>query len=362
MTAVLEPDSTLPPSGTTSARTAGRRRRIWRPATEIAIDLGTANTLMLVKGEGLTLDEPTVAAVGPSGDVLGVGLEAKLMIGRTPAGIRAVRPLKDGVIADFGVTEKLLRTFLARILDRHLFRVKPTVLVSVPSCVTEVERRAVRDAARQAGAKRLYMVAEPIAAAVGAGLPVREPSGSLIVNVGGGTTDIAVLSLSSVVCDASVRVGGDAMDMAIVQFLRKQYSLLVGEATAEQVKLAIGSATPLDTEISMQVRGRDLVSGLPRTVTVDSAGVRDAIHESLQRIVNAVRRALEATPPELATDILDLGIVLTGGGALIRGLDLLLAYETGLEVRVDLDPRTSVVRGAGEIRNDLAGWEEVLQA
>jgi rod shape-determining protein MreB len=225
-----------------------------------------------------------------------------------------------------------------------------------------VERRAVRDAARQAGAKRLYMVAEPIAAAVGAGLPVREPSGSLVVNVGGGTTDVAVLSLSSVVCDASVRVGGDGMDAAIAQYLRKQYSLLVGEATAEQVKLAIGSAVPLETEMTLAVRGRDLVSGLPRTVTVDSTGVRDAINESLQRIVNAVRRALEVTPPELSRDILDYGIVLTGGGALIRGLDLLLAYETGLNVRLDLDPRSSVVRGAGAILDNLTEWEEVLQA
>ncbi len=362
MTAVLEPthEGSAPRSIKSGPATSGRR--MWRPASDIAIDLGTANTLILVKGEGLALDEPTVAAVSPSGSVLGVGLEAKLMIGRTPAGIRAVRPLKDGVIADFGVTEQLLRTFLARVLDRHFFRVKPSLLVSVPSCVTEVERRAVRDAARQAGAKRLLMVAEPIAAAVGAGLPVSEPTGSLVVNVGGGTTDVAVLSLSSVVCDASVRVGGDAMDQAILQFLRKHYSLLVGDATAERVKLAIGSAVPLEAEVSLPVRGRDLVSGLPRTVSVDSAGIRDAMHEPVQRIVNAVRRALEATPPELARDILDLGIVLTGGGALIRGLDLLLAYETGLDVRVDLDPRTSVVRGAGTILDDLARWDDVLQA
>jgi rod shape-determining protein MreB len=337
-------------------------RRIWRPATEIAIDLGTSNTLMLAKGQGLALDEPTVAAVGPSGNVLGVGLDAKLMIGRTPAGIRAVRPVKDGVIADFGIAEQLLRIFLGRVINRHFFRVKPTLLVTVPASVTEVERRAVRDAVRQAGAKRLYMIAEPIAAAVGAGLPVTDPTGSLVVNVGGGTTDVAVLALSGVVCDASVRVGGDAMDQAIVQFLRKQYNLLVGDATAEQVKLSIGSAVPLAAEMTLPVRGRDLVSGLPRTVQVNSAGVRDAIQEPLQRIVNAVRRALEATPPELARDMLDLGIVLTGGGALIRGLELLLGYETGLDVRVDPDPRTSVVRGAGAILDNLSSWEDVLQA
>jgi rod shape-determining protein MreB len=365
MSAVLEPTSARIRSREAESlpEVAGRevRRRIWRPATEIAIDLGTANTLIHVKGQGVALDEPTVAAVGPSGEVVGVGLEAKLMIGRTPVGIRAVHPLKDGVIADFAMTEQLLRTFLGRVLERHFFRVKPTLLVSVPSCITEVERRAVRDAARQAGAKRLFMVAEPIAAAVGAMLPVCEPAGSFIVNVGGGTTDVAVISLQRIVCDASIRIGGDILDQAVAQYLRKSYNLLIGDATAERVKIAIGSAVPLEHEVTLDVRGRDLVSGLPRTVTVDSGGIRDALNEPVQRIVNSVRRALEATPPELSRDIMDLGIVLTGGGAMIRGLDALLSYETGLTVRIDLDPRTSVVRGAGAILNDLARWQDVLQ-
>ncbi|HEX5385913.1 MAG TPA: rod shape-determining protein [Gemmatimonadales bacterium] len=337
-------------------------RRIWRPATDLAVDLGTANTLVVVQGEGLVLDEPTVAAVGPGGEVLGAGLDAKRMIGRAPAGVRVIRPLKDGVIADFSVAEQLLRTFLRRVLDRHLIRMKPSVLVCVPSCITDVERRAVRDAARSAGAKRLRTVDEPVAAAIGAGLPVNEPSGSLVVDVGGGTTDVAVLSLGSVVCDASIRTGGDAMDQAIVQFLRKHYNLLVGDATAERVKLALGSAAPFEVEQTLPVRGRDLISGLPRTVTVESVGVRDAMHEPVQRIVNAVRRVLEATPPELSRDLVDRGIVLTGGGAMIRGLDALLTYETGLPVRVDLDPLTSVVRGTGMILGEPGRWADVLAA
>ncbi len=335
-------------------------KRSWRSAGELAVDLGTANTLVLVKGEGIVLDEPSVAALGPSGEVLGVGLEAKRMLGRTPAGIRAVRPMKDGVIADFHVAEQLLRRFIQLTLDRYLFRVKPTVIVCVPSSITEVERRAVRDAARSAGVKRLYMVSEPIAAAIGAGLPVDQPVGNMIVDVGGGTTDVAVIALSGVVCDASIRTAGDALDQSIVQYMRKNYSLLIGEPTAETVKLRIGSAMPFEREVELEVKGRDLVSGLPRTVTVESSGIRDAIGESLHRIVNAVRRALELTPPELARDVLENGIMLTGGGALIRGLDSLVAFETGLPVRIDIDPLTSVVRGTGQILEDMARWRSVL--
>jgi rod shape-determining protein MreB len=344
-----------------TAPIAGRStRRSWRSASELAVDLGTANTLVLVKGEGVVLNEPSVAALGPNGEVLGVGLEAKRMLGRTPNGIRAVRPMKDGVIADFHVAEQLLRRFIQLTLDRYLFRVKPTVIVCVPSGITEVERRAVRDAARSAGAKRLYMVSEPVAAAIGAGLPVDQPIGNMIVDVGGGTTDVAVIALSGVVCDASIRTAGDELDRLIVQYMRKNYSLLIGEPTAEMVKIRIGSAMPFEHEVELQVKGRDLVSGLPRTVTVESGGIRDAIAESLQRIVNAVRRALELTPPELARDILENGIVLTGGGALIQGLDALLTFETGLPVRLDVDPATSVVRGTGRILDEMPRWKDVL--
>jgi rod shape-determining protein MreB and related proteins len=348
------------PQAATAPRAARRTKRSWRSAGELAVDLGTANTLVLVKGEGVVLDEPSVAALGPSGEVLGVGLEAKRMLGRTPAGIRAVRPMKDGVIADFHVAEQLLRRFIQLTLDRYLFRVKPTVIVCVPSSITEVERRAVRDAARSAGVKRLYMVSEPIAAAIGAGLPVDQPIGNMIVDVGGGTTDVAVIALSGVVCDASIRTAGDALDQSIVQYMRKNYSLLIGEPTAETVKMRIGSAMPFEREVELEVKGRDLISGLPRTVTVESSGIRDAIAESIHRIVNAVRRALELTPPELARDVLENGIMLTGGGALIRGLDSLLAFETGLSVRIDIDPLTSVVRGTGQILEDMPRWRSVL--
>jgi rod shape-determining protein MreB len=337
------------------------RKRTWRPASEIAVDLGTANTLVLVKGEGVVLNEPSVAAVNQAtGEIMGIGLEAKRMLGRTPEGILAVRPMKDGVIANFEVAEKMLRHFLRAVLDRRILRVKPTVIVCVPSGITEVERRAVRDSAQSAGVKRLLMVAEPMAAAIGVGLPVDTPSGNMVVDIGGGTTNVAVIALSGIVCDASIRTGGDELDQAIVQFMRKNYSLLIGEPTAEMVKITIGSAAPLDPEVEMEVKGRDLISGLPKTVRVDSAGIRDAIQEPISQIVNAVRRALEATPPELASDILDHGITLTGGGALIRGLDRLLSEETGLTVRRDADPLTCVVRGTGLILDDFARFESVL--
>jgi rod shape-determining protein MreB len=341
-------------------RKSATKRRSWRPASELAVDLGTANTLVLVKGEGVVLNEPSVAAVDQAtGNILGIGLEAKRMLGRTPDGILAVRPMKDGVIANFDV-EKMLRHFLRQVIDRTIFKVKPTVIVCVPSGITEVERRAVRDSARSAGVKRLFMVAEPMAAAIGVGLPVETPVGSMVIDIGGGTTDIAVIALGGIVCDASIRTGGDELDQAIVQFMRKTFSLLIGEPTAERIKIQLGSAVPSLTEEAMDVKGRDLVSGLPKTVRVDAAGVRDAMQEPIIRIVNAVRRALEMTPPELASDILEHGIVLTGGGALIRGLDQLLMDETGLPVRVDDDPLTSVVRGSGRILNDHARYHPVL--
>ncbi len=358
------PATPLPSDDHSSSRDGRRsasRKRTWRPASEIAVDLGTANTLVLVKGEGVVLNEPSVAAVDQaSGEIMGIGLEAKRMLGRTPEGILAVRPMKDGVIANFEVAEKLLRHFLRAVLDRRILRVKPTVIVCVPSGITEVERRAVRDSAQSAGVKRLLMVAEPMAAAIGVGLPVDTPTGNMVVDIGGGTTNVAVIALSGIVCDASIRTGGDELDQAIMQFMRKNYSLLIGEPTAETVKINIGSAAPLDPEVEMEVKGRDLISGLPKTVRVDSAGIRDAIQEPISQIINAVRRALEATPPELASDILDHGITLTGGGALIRGLDRLLSEETGLTVRRDTDPLTCVVRGTGRILDDFARFESVL--
>ena len=366
MTAIIDPSSAAteePVSALDDRTTTNGKpgRRLWRPASEIAVDLGTANTLVLVKGEGVVLNEPSVAAVDQAtGEIRGIGLDAKRMLGRTPEGIVAVRPMKDGVIANFDVAEKMLRHFLRTVLDRRILRVKPTVIVCVPSGITEVERRAVRDSAQTAGVKRLLMVAEPMAAAIGVGLPVDSPTGNMVIDIGGGTTNIAVIALSGIVCDASIRTGGDELDQSIVQYMRKNYSLLIGEPTAEAVKIQIGSAAPLQPELEMEVKGRDLISGLPKTVRVDSAGIRDAMQEPISRIVNAVRRALEMTPPELASDILDHGIVLTGGGALIRGLDTLLSEETGLSVRRDRDPLTAVVRGTGKVLDEFTRYEDVL--
>jgi len=331
------------------------------PANEIAVDLGTANTLVYVKGEGIVLNEPSVVAIEKSsGRRKGYGLEAKRMLGRTPDNIVAVRPLKDGVIADFDVTEKMLRYFLKQIIDKHVFKVRPKVIVCVPSGITEVERRAVRDSAETAGAKQVHMVAEPMAAAIGVGLPVETPTGNMVIDIGGGTTEIAVIALSGIVSDTSIRVGGDELDQAIVQFMRKNYNLLVGEPTAEAIKIKIGSAAPVGEEREMEVKGRDLVSGIPKTVRVHSSEIREAVQEPIQQIVDAVRRALEITPPELASDIVDRGIIMTGGGALIRGLDILLAQETGLPIHVDEDPLTCVVRGAGRILDDFEKYRSVL--
>ncbi len=331
------------------------------PANEIAVDLGTANTLIYVKGEGIVLNEPSVVAIEKAtGRPKGYGLDAKRMLGRTPDGILAVRPLKDGVIADFDVTEKMLRHFLKSIIDKHVFKVKPRVIVCVPSGITEVERRAVRDSAETAGAKQVLMVAEPMAAAIGVGLPVETPTGNMVIDIGGGTTEIAVIALSGIVSDTSIRTGGDELDQAIVQFMRKNYNLLVGEPTAEAIKIKIGSAAPVGEEREMEVKGRDLVSGIPKTVRVHSSEIREALQEPIQQIVDAVRRALEITPPELASDIVDRGIIMTGGGALIRGLDLLLSQETGLPIHVDEDPLTCVVRGAGRILDDFEKYRSVL--
>ncbi len=267
------------------------------PANEIAVDLGTANTLVYVKGEGIVLNEPSVVAIEKAtGRIRGIGLEAKRMLGRTPDGIMAVRPLKDGVIADFDVTEKMLRYFLKTIIDKHFFRVKPKVIVAVPSGITEVERRAVRDSAETAGAKQVWMVAEPMAAAIGVGLPIETPTGNMVIDIGGGTTEIAVIALSGIVSDTSIRIGGDELDQAIVLFMRKNYNLLIGEPTAEMIKIKVGSAYPSGDEREMEVKGRDLVSGIPKTVRIHSAEIREAIQEPIAQVVDAVRRALEITP------------------------------------------------------------------
>src|SRR5262249_5155600 len=331
------------------------------PANAIGVDLGTANTLVYVKGEGIVLNEPSVVAIDRNTKVIkGVGLEAKRMLGRTPDGVIAVRPMKDGVIADFDVTEKMLRYFLTLIIENHVFEVKPRVIVCVPSGITEVEKRAVRDSALGAGAKEVFMVAEPMAAAIGVGLPVETPTGNMVIDIGGGTTEIAVIALSGIVSDTSIRTGGDELDTSIVQFMRKNYNLLIGEPTAEQIKITIGSAAPVGDEREMEVKGRELGSGIPKTVRVQSSEIPEAIQEPIQQIVDAVRRALEITPPELASDIVDRGIVMTGGGALIRGLDLLLSQETSLPIHVDEDPLTCVVRGTGRILDDEEKDSSVL--
>ena len=331
------------------------------PINDIGVDLGTANTLVYVKGEGIVLNEPSVVAVDKgTGQPKQFGLEAKRMLGRTPSGIDAVRPLKDGVIADVDVTEDMLRHFLKAVTSNRFFKIRPRVVVGVPSGITELERRAVRSSAHAAGAKEVYMVSEPMAAAIGVGLPVETPTGNMIIDVGGGTTEIAVIALSGSVADTAIRVGGDELDSAIVTFLRKNYNLLIGEPTAEGIKIQIGSAYPTDEEREMVVKGRDLVSGIPKTVRVHSAEIRECIQEPIQAIVGAVRRALEMTPPELSSDIVDRGIVMTGGGALVRGLDMLLREETGLPIHVDEEPLTCVVRGTGRILDDLARYRSVL--
>ncbi len=328
---------------------------------DIAVDLGTANTLVYVRGEGIVVHEPSVIAVDQSsGEVLAVGAEAQRMLGRTPEGIIAVRPLKDGVIADVDITELMLRHFLRQVTAKRLFKISPRVVIGVPSGITELERRAVRSSAMAAGAKAVYMVAEPMAAAIGVGLPVDTPTGNMIIDIGGGTTEIAVIALNGIVSDTSIRVGGDEIDNAIVTFMRKNYNLLIGEPTAEAIKIQIGSAFSNGEEREMEVKGRDLVSGIPKTVRVHSQEIRECIQEPIQQIVEAVRRALEITPPELAADIVDRGIVMTGGGSLIRGLDQLLAHETGLPIHVDEEPLTCVVRGAGKILDDFEKYRSVL--
>ncbi len=325
------------------------------------MDLGTANTLAYIRGRGIVLNEPSVVTIEKSTrKVMAVGCEAKRMLGKTPGDIIAIRPLKDGVIADFEITEKMLGTFIRTVLKDRFLPLRPKLVICVPSGITEVEKRAVRDSAESAGAKEVYLVAEPMAAAIGVGLPVETPCGNMVIDIGGGTTEIAVIALSGIVSNTSIREGGDEMDEAIIQFLRKNYNLLIGEQSAEQIKINIGSACPLGEEQEMEVKGRDIITGIPKTVTVHSSEIREAIQEPITSIVNAVRTALEKTPPELASDIVERGIIMTGGGAQLKGLDVLLQEETNLTIHVDDEPLTCVVRGTGKILEDPERYASVL--
>ncbi len=332
-------------------------------ANDVGMDLGTGNTLVFVPGEGVIVNEPSVVAVERSTRaVRAVGLEAKRMLGRTSADLEAIRPLKDGVIADVDVAEAMIRHYLKQATQRRMFRNKPRVVMGVPSGITELERRAVRAAAAAAGAREVFMLAEPMAAAIGAGLPVDTATGCMVVDIGGGTTEIAVIALGGIVADTSLRIAGDEMDQAIVTFARKHHNMLIGEPTAEAVKINIGSACPVGDEKVMEVRGRDLVSGIPKTVQFMASEIREAISDPVAQIVDATLRALELTPPELAADIVDRGIMLTGGGALIRGLDTLLSSRTGLPVHVDPEPLTCVVRGTAAVIEEFNRFRSALAA
>ena len=322
-------------------------------SNDLAIDLGTANTLIYVKGKGIILSEPSVVAIKKgTNQVLKVGKEAKEMLGRTPGSIVAIRPIKDGVIADFDVTEQMIRAFILKSHNRKAL-VRPRVIVGVPSGITQVEKRAIRDSCDQAGAREVYLIEEPMAAAIGAGLPVQEPSGSMIVDIGGGTTEVAVISLSGIVYSQSVRIAGDEMDEAIMQYLKRKYNLLIGERTSENIKIQIGSAHPFDEPRKMDIKGRDLVDGIPKTLSIVDSDIREALHDTVYAIVDAVKTALERTPPELSADIAEKGIVLAGGGALLHGLDTLISLETHLKVRVADDPLSCVVLGTGKVLDEL---------
>lgn len=325
-------------------------------SNDLAIDLGTANTLVYMKGKGIIANEPSVVAVQKDlrgvKRVLAVGREAKEMVGRTSGMVEAIRPLKDGVIADFEVTEAMLRFFIRKAHNRRTL-IRPRIMVCIPFGVTEVEKRAVRESAEAAGAREVYLIEEPMAAALGAGLPITEPSGNMVVDIGGGTTEVAVISLAGIVFSKSIRIAGDKMDEAVIQYLKRKYNLLIGERTAEMVKIEIGSAYPGGETRTMEIKGRDLVGGVPKTMTVNSEEIREAILEPINAIVEAVKITLERTPPELAADIMDKGIMLTGGGALIRNLDLLIREETGLPVTVADEPLFCVVHGSGKALDQL---------
>ena len=327
---------------------------------DMAVDLGTANTLVYVRGRGIVLNEPSVVAVNQdTGGILAVGLEAKKMIGRTPGNIVAIRPLKDGVIADFDTTERMLRYFIQKV-HRRSYLAKPRIVVCVPSGITGVEQRAVKDAGYAAGARKVYIIEEPMAAAIGAGLPIHEPTGNMVVDIGGGTTEVAVISLGGIVTAQSIRVGGDELDQSIINWVKREYSLLLGERTAEEIKMAIGSAYQLANENDAEIRGRDLATGLPKTITVTAAEIRKALEEPVNAIVNAVKQTLDKTPPELSSDLMDRGIVLTGGGALLKGLDERLRRETGMPIHIAERPLDAVVEGSGKCIEEFEALEKVL--
>ncbi len=332
-------------------------------SNDLAIDLGTANTLVYVKGRGIVLSEPSVVAVRKDAKginkVLAVGKEAKMMLGRTPGNIVAIRPMKDGVIADFEITEAMLRHFIRKVHNRTTL-VRPRIIICVPSGITQVEKRAVRESAESAGAREVFLIEEPMAAAIGAGLPITEPTSNMIVDIGGGTTEVAVISLSGIVYSKSVRVGGDKMDEAILQYIKRKYNLLIGLSTAEIIKTTIGNAFPSDHIETIEVKGRDLVTGIPKILTIDSDEVRKAISEQVETIVETIRIALEQTPPELAADIVDRGIVLTGGGALLKDLDVLLREETKLPIIITEDALSTVVLGSGKALDNISLLREVM--
>jgi rod shape-determining protein MreB and related proteins len=332
-------------------------------SNDLAIDLGTANTLVYVKGKGIVLSEPSVVAVRKNdrdrSRVLAVGRDAKMMLGRTPGNIVAIRPMKDGVIADFEITEAMLRHFIRKVHNRRSL-IRPRIIICVPSGITPVEKRAVRESAESAGAREVYLIEEPMAAAIGAGLPITEPICNMVVDIGGGTSEVAVISLAGIVYSKSVRVGGDKMDEAILQYVKRTYNLLIGERTAEIIKTTIGNAYPGTEVESMDVKGRDLVTGIPKIININSDEVRQAIQEQIDSIVAAVKTALEQTPPELAADIVDRGIYLTGGGALLKNLDILLHQETGLPIKIAEDPLSTVVMGSGRALDNLNILKEVM--
>ncbi len=328
---------------------------------DLAVDLGTANTLVYVKGRGIVLAEPSVVALNNvNGEILAVGTEAKRMLGRTPSNITAVRPLKDGVIADFDTTERMLRYFIRKVHRRRHLLHGPRVVVCVPSGVTGVEQRAVKESTYNAGASKVYIIEEPMAAAIGAGLPISQPTGNMVVDIGGGTTEVAVISLGAVVTSQSIRVAGDEIDASIISYMKKEYSLMLGERTAEEIKMAIGSAFPTAEEQQAEIRGRDLVSGLPKTIVVSDTEIRRAIEEPVNAIIDAVKSTLDKTPPELAGDIMDRGIVLTGGGALLAGLDERLKHETSMPIIIADNPLQSVAVGSGRCVENFRALQQVL--
>ncbi len=327
---------------------------------DVAIDLGTATTLIYIKGEGIVLNEPSVVARdSETGEIVAVGKEAKSMIGKTHQKIKAIRPMSKGVITDGEAVEEMLRTFMSRVQQNRLL-MNPKVIVCVPSRITQVEAKAVQDSTQHAGAREVYMVAEPVAAAVGVDLPVDEPEGNMVVDIGGGTSEIAVISLSGIVSDNSISVGGDRMDESIMKYIKDQYNLLIGEQTAEKIKIEIGSAAPLSEELKMDIKGIDMISGIPKTISIRSEEIREALKGPVMEIVQAIKLALEKTPPELGSDIVDNGIVMTGGGSLLRGLDLLIHKETSLDVRIAENPLECVVRGAGKILENIDKYDKLL--